>query len=319
MVEFEKASLYRLDDAKEIHLFEDACCAFGVFDGLHRGHRFLLDSAKIAAVKHNTKSLAVTFDRDPDELFKPNVIKKLLTNEERLSMLARSGLDGVVVLPFSREFAGQTPSDFLKDAFGDDIPMQLHVGTDFRFGSRASGNVSDLKNWGRAMGCHIEPHELELADGIPITATRIRGLLLEGKIEQANDLLGRYYSVSDRVVSGRGEGAGLGFKTANLFIDEQYKVLADGVYGAFATVQNERFLAAVSVGVSPVFAEDTTANCEVHVLDFEGDIYDQQIKVEFVKHIRPLIKFESIEALVTEVEANIAQIRSNLAMHALGK
>lgn len=312
MPDFEKMPVYQLEQARDLHLFEDACCAFGVFDGMHRGHRFLLDSAKIAAVRHNTESIVITFDQDPDELFRPDSLKKLLTNEDRVSRLAHSGLDKVVLLPFSREFAGQQPADFLLNTFGEDIPMQMHVGIDIHFGSRASGSVLDLQNWGRERGCSIEAHELELSGGAPITATRIRGLLQDGQIEQANDLLGYHYALSGFVQPGRGEGADLGFRTANLTIAEQLTVLGDGVYGAYVVVQGKRYKAAVSVGVSPVFADKTTSNCEVHILGFEGDLYEQQLKVEFVRFIRPLIKFESAEHLSAEVKANIAQIHNEL-------
>ena len=158
----------------------------------------------------------------------------------------------------------------------------------------------------------VVAHELLMKDGAPVTSTRIRGLLAEGKIEQANALLGHLYSVVGTVQAGRGEGADMGFATANLHVPSARRVLAEGVYAAYAVVDGVRYKAAVSVGVSPTFADRASANMEVHVLDFSGDLYDKPIEVLFANWLRPMISFSSTEELISTVMGNIQWVRDNL-------
>ena len=298
------------DENFDYALFSGASCAFGVFDGLHRGHRFLLDSA--ISTKGNGRSIAMTFDIDPDEVFHPDRLKKLMRNADRLDALAKSGVDDVVVLPFTREFFSLDPEEFLAVTFPEGAPAHLHVGEDFRFGAKAAGTVQTLRAWGEQVGCEISAHELVSADGTPITATRIRKLLLNCELKEANRLLGRPYSLRETVQRGRGEGADFGFATANLAVKPHDRVLGEGVYAAYATIDEARYKAAVSVGVSPTFEATSTANMEVHVLDYEGDLVGEQILVEFIEHLRPMIKFETTEELIATVTSNIQWVRDNL-------
>lgn len=169
-------------------IFEGASCAFGVFDGLHKGHRFLIDQA--IATADQGKSLVLTFDIDPDEVFHPQRLHKLMTNEERLCALEESGVQSVVVLPFIPSLYTLAAPDFLASTFGGHAPAHLHVGDDFRFGAKAAGTVDDLIAWGDVVGTTIHSHELVSTDGIPITATRIRELLESGNQSEARKLLG---------------------------------------------------------------------------------------------------------------------------------
>ena len=150
------------------------------------------------------------------------------------------------------------------------------------------------------------------ADGKPITATRIRTLLGECKIREANRLLGRPYFLRETVHAGRGEGADMGFRTANFIVAEHDMTLGEGVYAAYATVNGTKCKAAVSVGVSPTFEERTVANVEVHILDFEGDLVGKAIKVEFIEFLRPMIKFDNVDDLIAAVKDNISWVRRNL-------
>ncbi len=306
------AEIFRVDAAFDRGFFEGTSCAFGVFDGVHAGHRFLLEQARTTAQESGGKSVALTFDIDPDEVFHAQRLKKLMTNEERLSMLAETGVDVVAVLPFTREFSALEPDAFLEATFDGTTPSFLHVGYDFKFGARAVGDVRDLEGWGERLGTTVVAHDLKSEDGAPITATRIRLLLAEGDIEEANRLLTHPYFVTGTVMPGRGEGADLGFRTANLVVPEQMRPLGDGVYAAWADVDGKRFKAAVSVGVSPTFADRSTATCEVHLLDFEGDLYGAAIKVEFLHWLRPMMEFSSVDELVSTVKGNIAWVRENL-------
>ena len=305
------AQICSAGEAVELGLIDGSACSFGVFDGVHRGHRYIIDFARRAAGERGCKSIVLTFDIDPDEMFRADSLKKLMSNEDRIAELAKLDVDAVVVLPFSREFAAQDPQAFLETTFAGNVPSSLHVGHDFRFGSKASGNVAVLAEWGSARGMEVFGHDLLIADGAPVTATRIRGLLGEGKVEEACLLLGHPYAVYGNVEAGRGEGRDFGFKTANIHVPDMMKVLGDGVYAAYATVDGMRYKAAVSVGVAPTF-ENAKANTEAHILDFDGDIYGTTIKLEFTNWLRPMMTFPSIDELIKTVMGNIDWVRQNL-------
>ena len=303
--------IYSIDEAFEKRVLVGASCAFGVFDGVHKGHQFLIDSACEMTRENGGASVALTFDIDPDEVFRPDKLKKLMTNEERIQALSRTCADYVVVLPFTREFASQLPMDFLATTFGEEIIYSLHVGNDFRFGCKAQGTVADLKAWGDGLGVRICDHDLKSKYGSPITATRIRGLLSCGDCEVATKLLGHPYTFTGKVLEGRHEGADMGFATANLELPAMLQVLGEGVYAAYGYVDGRKYKVAMSIGVAPTF-EDATATCEAHILDFEGDIYGDTITIEPVHYLRPMIKFESTDELIATVMDNIAWTRENL-------
>ncbi len=306
------SAIYRMDAGFDGALFEGSSCAFGVFDGLHRGHRYLLAAAQGTACDTGGTSIALTFDRDPDEVFRPGELKKLLSNEDRIELLASSGVDAVCVLPFTRELASEEPLEFLESTFGAGNPAHLHVGVDFRFGARARGHIEDLRSWAGGVGACVHAHHLVSADGSPVSATRIRSLLAQARIEEANELLGRPYVLHGVVRHGREDGRAFGFRTANLEIPVQLQVAAEGVYGGYARIGEERFRAAIAVGKSPMFEEETTATCEVNILDFDRDIYDENLWVELHHHLRPLEKFGSVEDLVAAVQADRVWVSENL-------
>ncbi len=305
------AKVYKVDESFDHALFIGASCAFGVFDGVHRGHKYLIEQAIRMASESGGKSIALTFDIDPDERFHADRLKKLMSNEQRVKALCDTGVDFVVVLPFTPAFSAQAPMDFMDATFGGCAPYAMHVGTDFRFGAKAVGTVTELHEWGDARGTRICSHDLESFDGRPITATRIRLLLADGKIAAARELLGHPYTFEGQVVPGRGEGCDMGFATANLRLPSMMQVLGEAVYAAYVSVDGVRYKAAMSVGVAPTFAE-ATATCEVHILDFDGEIYGDSITVEPIEFLRPMIKFETVEELIDTVKGNINWVRENL-------
>lgn len=302
----------------DARLFEGASVAFGVFDGLHRGHRYLLDQALATAQGEAgyegmlPRALALTFSVDPDEVLQPHRTCKLMSNDERIAALADCGVDDVVVLPFTREFANLEPCEFLDRIFGHSTPRHLHVGDDFRFGAHAAGSGETLRRWGAPRGMQVHEHRLVEELQQPITATRIRATLAQGNVREAADLLGHPYGLCEDVVRGRGDGADFGFATANLHISPERMVLGDGVYGGYAYVDGKRYKAAISVGISPTFADEATANVEAHLLDFTGDLTARELRLEFVERLRPMIKFDSTDALIAQVKSDIAWIRANL-------
>ena len=297
-----------LDIASVGAFFAGSSCVFGVFDGFHVGHQLMVKEA-LATRTPGGRAIAITFDVDPDEVFAPARLKKLTTNEERLRLLAASGVDAVAVLPFSREFAALTPVDFLDAVFGGGAPAFLHVGADFGFGRRGSGHVADLVAWGEPRGMNVVGHELFSFDGEPISATRIRNLLSKGHVARACALLGRMYALEGQVVHGRGSGTAFGIPTANLDIPQQLICVGDGVYGCRCIVGGRAYNAAVCVGIPPTFEGKAKQKVEVHLIDFAGDLYGEPLRVEFVQFIRMNRVFASTDELIATLRRNIAAIR----------
>ncbi|MBR2790395.1 MAG: riboflavin biosynthesis protein RibF [Eggerthellaceae bacterium] len=303
------AEIVTLDTARVGDFFAGTSCVFGVFDGFHVGHRLMVAEA-LATKPEGGRAVAITFDIDPDEVFAPTRLKKLLSNEERLAALAASGVDAVAVLPFSREFAAQTPEAFLESVFGEGTPAFVHVGADFAFGRFGAGHVEDLRAWGEPRGMTVVGHELFSMDGAPITATRIRNLLAKGCVAEANRLLGRPYALMGRVVHGRGSGTGFGIPTANLDVSQHCICVADGVYGCRTEIDGVTYNAAVCIGIPPTFEGRAKQQVEVHIIDFAGDLYGRELRIAFVQFIRPNRVFSGVEELVATLQDNIATIRA---------
>jgi len=180
----------KLDSRDSFKVLRGAACAFGVFDGFHLGHRFIIDKAIQAARETDAKSVVLTFDIDPDELFAADRLQKLMDNDTRIHALSKSGVDCVAVFNFTREFAALEPEAFLEHSFDLERPASIHVGSDFRFGCRAKGDIEVMKSWGQRRGIDVIGYDLFEIGGMPVTSTRIRKLRELGDYASARDLLG---------------------------------------------------------------------------------------------------------------------------------
>ena len=289
--------------------FADAICAFGVFDGVHEGHRFIIRTAIDQAREAGVRSVIITFDKDPTELFS-DAHDKLMGNEERLDALASLGADEVAVIAFDHVEASLPAEAFLGDTFGAGAPRAVVVGEGFRFGQGATGAIEDLARWGSRHGMAAWELALLELDGAPVTSTRIRACLRQGQVEEAARLLGRPYGLAGTVVSGRQAGREMGICTANLSVAADRMVPADGVYAAFARIGDGIHRAAVSIGVPVTFDGVTESTIEAHILDFDRDIYGEELGLSFVEHLRPMIRFDSTEDLVAQIERDIERASS---------
>jgi len=290
-------------------------CAMGVFDGVHEGHQYLIKHTLVDSCEHGVSAWIVTFDRDPEEVLNPGKpCHKLLSNEDRLQMLACTGVDGVMVLPFNNDLSVLDPEAFC-DTFLSPIAAvrSIHVGVGFRYGAMARGTTDTLDTWMRAQGGTLTAHELYDEGGSPVSATRIRGLLTNSEVEQATRLLTRPFYLRGSVVEGRGMGRRLGIPTANLKPEYPAVTLGDGVYGGYALVADRRYQAAISIGAASTFGiEESTI--EPHLLDFDGDIYGQEVVISFHAYLRPMTTYDSPEELKKAINANISWIRENLPL-----
>lgn len=185
------ARISSLPDSETQADLAGAVCAIGVFDGVHLGHRLVIGKAADEARARGAEAVVITFDIDPDELFAPDSLRKLQANDERIAMLASLPVDAVMVIPFDEDVASIEARRFLDELFGANVPGKVYVGSDFRFGAKAQGDVALLASWGLAHGMEVEAVELLEVDGAPVKSTRIRKLLDEGCEGEANRLLGR--------------------------------------------------------------------------------------------------------------------------------
>lgn len=291
----------------------DAVCAIGAFDGVHQGHHFLIQEAVSEARARGIASIVVTFDVDPDELFLPqDELRKILSNTDRHRWLSTVGADYVLVVPFGKELSTLAPQMFLDSICSSAFtPLGIHVGSDFRFGFKAAGGVAEMVAWGETNNCAIHPHVLLCEEGIPVTATRIRGLIEAGAVADAALLLTRPHYIRARVIRGRGAGSDLGFPTANLAVEYPYVRAADGVYAGYVYVDDTAYPAAISIGVPSTFA-GTPHSIEVHILGFDGDIYGKEVKLSLLEYLREMRTFGSAGELTATVNENIDWVRTNL-------
>jgi riboflavin kinase / FMN adenylyltransferase len=300
-----------------------AVVTIGAYDGVHLGHQAVLRLVRELADARGFEAALVTFDRHPAEVVRPESAPRLLTTlEQRLELLDATGdLDLCWVLTFDEARSKEAAEDFVREVLVDGIGARLVVvGADFHFGHRRGGNVPLLERMGAELGFEVLGLGLVAVEGdptaVPYSSTRIRELLAKGDVAEAARLLGRPHEVRGLVERGdqRG-GEHLGVPTANLTVPERICLPADGVYaGTFVADDGVERPAAISVGTRPTFYEDGDVLVEAYVLDFEGDLYDQAVKVRFREWIRGQVRFDSVEALVEEMNADVDAARRILAV-----
>ena len=292
-----------------LRILEGSVCAIGVFDGMHAGHRMLIEEALQDSRREGRRCVVLTFDRDPDDFFEKPDHMKLMDDTQRISSLADTGADAVISLVFDSTLAGMEPSAFMDEIFLPYTPSRIYVGEDFRFGFRAQGTAEDLRRWGGKHGMDVVAIPLLSDCGEAVTSSRIRRLLLGGDVTEANRLLGRPYAIHGDVVHGAGKGADMGFQTANLKISPERAVLSEGVYAAVARIGESVYPAAMSCGVSPTFEGERDANIEAHIIGFEGDLYGRGIELDVLERLRPMMKFDDIDVLIDTVKGDIDKSR----------
>ena len=288
---------------------EKTIYALGFFDGVHMGHRALLKECRRLADETGSKAAAVTFSSHPDTLVSGKTPKLINTIEDRVRLLKDAGMDDVVVLPFDKKMQSSPWQEFLtllREHYG---AAGLVCGHDFRFGNRGIGNAELLRNYcdDAGMPCTVVPEQK--LDGVTVSSTHIRGLLEAGQLEDAAMFLGHPHMLSGTVVSGRQLGRTLGIPTANLSIPEEVVELPFGVYACKATVNGGTYLAVTNIGNRPTVGGHRIT-VEPWLLDFEGDLYGQELTLRFYRFLRPEQKFPSLDALKAEIMKNAAECRN---------
>jgi riboflavin kinase/FMN adenylyltransferase len=294
--------------SQDISNFGAAAVAIGVFDGVHLGHQALLRDTIADAATRGVRAIAVTFDRDPDQVVSPTTAApQLLTLADKLEFMAETGIEIILVVPFTPALALVEPESFVNSVLLSAMrPVAVHVGRDFRFGARASGDVDTLTQVGRAHAFEVRAHDLVEMHGEPITSTRIRALVAAGDVVGAAHLLGHEPRVTGSIHHGRGGGAGLGFPTAN-FTPVPFAALpADGVYAGRAILDDGvKWATAISVGTPPMFPE-ARDYLEAHLIEFQGDLYGQTIALEFFERLRDQQTYGSLDELTAAIADDVA-------------
>ena len=302
---------------------DGAVVTIGAYDGVHLGHQAVLRLVRELADARGFEAALVTFDRHPAEVVRPESAPRLLTTlEQRLELLDATGdLDLCWVLTFDEARSKEAAEDFVREVLVDGIGARLVVvGADFHFGHRRGGNVPLLERMGAELGFEVLGLGLVAVEGdptaVPYSSTRIRELLAKGDVAEAARLLGRPHEVRGVVERGDQRGAEhLGMPTANLTVPERICLPADGVYaGTFVAEDEVERPAAISVGTRPTFYEDGDVLVEAYVLDFGGDLYGQRVKVRFREWVRGQERFDSTEALVEQMNADVEATRRILAV-----
>lgn len=301
-----------------------AVLTVGTFDGVHRGHWELLQRVVQRAREKDKPSVLVTFDPHPLRIVRPDAAPPLLTTPvEKMEILAESGLNYAVFLRFDRTLASYEPDRFIEEILVGRFGLShLVIGYDHGFGKGRKGDVSTLRAAGERFGFDVEVVGPVEAGSAPISSTRIRRAVAEGDVLAAAEGLGRPYSIRGTVVRGDGRGRELGFPTANQYFSDDVALPADGVYAGWFTVLGEdpidgdmepgvAYPAAISVGKNPTFG-DKERSVESFILDRDADLYGRVAEVSFVDHVRDMVKFDSVEALLEAIRADVARVREIL-------
>jgi riboflavin kinase/FMN adenylyltransferase len=294
--------------------FEAVTVAIGMFDGLHVGHQSLIRAAVENARSNGRPAVVFTFDRHPAELIAPDRVPGYLsTPRQRDALLQDLGVDDVVVARFDERFRTLSPEAFLHFVlYGVIGAKDVFVGEDFHFGRNQSGDVSFLRESQGRYGFTLHVHPPVVVNSERASSTRIRALLREGDLDGATEMLGHRYVLSGCVAHGQKLGRKLGFPTANLALTRAQVIPADGIYAVCGTVLGERHMGACSIGMRPTVG-GTERTVETYLLDFDGDLYDREMDIEFVSRLRDELKFESLDALVEQMGYDVRQARGILA------
>ena len=276
----------------------------GTFDGVHIGHQKIIKRLIQVGKDKGLKSIVLTFFPHPRMVLQKNSkIKLLNTIKEREAILSSLGLDQMVTKTFTKEFANLSARDFVKTVLVDALNAKyIIIGYDHQFGKNRSANINDLKAFGNEFGFEVEEISAQDVKEVSVSSTKIRAALQEGDIATANAFLGYPYFITGKVIKGKGLGKQIGFPTANIEIEEDYKLIPkDGVYVIKALVKNKTVFGMMNIGTNPT-VDGSHRTIEVNLFDFDADIYDEIIKVEFLERIRDEYKFDSLELLQAQLK-----------------
>ena len=292
---------------EEVPAFINPAITLGTFDGVHLGHRIIIDQLKKAAEANKGESVALTFWPHPRMVLYPDdeSLKLLNTIDEKIDLLAQTGLDHLIIMPFTLALSRMAYFEFVRDILVGMLHVsQLVVGHDHHFGKNREGNYELLQECASLYNFGLEQVQVLELDDVAISSSKIRAALQAGDIEKANKFLGYTYAVEGSVVHGEKRGRELGYPTANILVEEKYKLIpADGIYAVEAVVDGKTHRGMASIGYNPTF-NGQKKTVEVNIFDFDADIYNQKLILKFWHFLRKEVRFVNSTELVTQIDSD---------------
>ncbi|MBD1392754.1 bifunctional riboflavin kinase/FAD synthetase [Mucilaginibacter glaciei] len=303
-----------IDDFKAV---ANAVVTIGTFDGVHIGHRKIIARLKELAAASGGETVILTFFPHPRMILHPEdeEIKLITTMAEKARLLEQMGVDHLIITPFSRDFSNQSAEEYIRDILVNQIgTKKIVIGYDHRFGKDRQGGLEDLLALAPEYGYKVvEIAEQDIND-VAISSTRIRKALLEGDIDIANECLGYPFFITGKVIRGDQIGRTLGYPTANLVVEERYKLIpSDGIFAVKVLVEGKEYKGMAYIGHRPTI-NGMTRNIEVNIFDFNADIYNKELRMEFLHYVRGDIKFASLDELVVQLGKDKEDVQALLIM-----
>ena len=289
----------------EVKKDKNTVITLGTFDGIHLGHRKIIDGVIRRAENLNARSFLITFDPHPRSVVsKEHAIKLLNTLQEKIDILDDLKIQNLLIINFSKEFSQLSSEEFFKNYIIDKIGLkEIVIGYDHHFGKGRGGDEHTLREMGREYDFDVTKVDAVDINSTSVSSTKIRKALAEGNIKLANSFLGRYYSFQGYVIKGDGRGRSLGFPTANIKLKDENKLLpAIGIYAVELILENEKHFGLMSIGKRPTFYNNGQLTTEIFIFDFDKDVYDKEVTVKVLERIRGEEKYSSPEALVAQMK-----------------
>ncbi len=305
----------RLIDEISDKVLQPSVATIGFFDGVHRGHRFLIEQVRAAVASRGLASSVITFPVHPRKVMQPDFHPELLTTcEEKVRLLADTGIDYCVMLDFTPDLAQLSAQQFMTVLKEKYRIQALVVGHDHRFGHNRAEGFDDYVRYGRELGMEVLLAYAYSNKEVTVSSSVIRHLLLEGNVSEAADCLGYHYFLEGTVVGGYRVGRTIGYPTANLHVDNPDKLVpADGVYAVYVYVGGQKYMGMLSIGYRPTLNNGTDRSIEVNILQFNADIYNQPMRISFVRRTRPELKFDTIEELIAQLQKDEIEVTEILS------
>lgn len=289
----------------------------GTFDGIHFGHQKIIESLKKMAKEGEGESVMLTFSPHPRLVLFPenNNLKLINTLDEKIERLEQSGIDHLIIYPFTKDFSRITALEYVRDFLVKEIKVSsLIIGYDHQFGRNREGNFEYLKDLSELYEFEVKEISAQDINDINVSSTKIRKALSEGDIQLANKYLGYSFSITGEVIEGKRIGHTIGFPTANLYVEDEQKIIPmTGAYAVRATVEGNEYNAMLNIGTNPTVNSLDNISIEVHLLDFDRNIYGKEVTLKFVRRLRPEVKFESLDQLKNQLRLDKKQAKKILS------
>ena len=298
-------------DIEKFNKVPHAVVTIGTFDGVHRGHQEILRNMVQRAKEIGGESVVVTFYPHPRQVLSSDAnIKFITTQEEKIRHLEESGIDNLIIIKFTKEFAAKSSEEFIKNYIVKNIePVVLIIGYDHHFGKGRTGDFSMLHELGNQYHFKVEKIQEQDVDNMAVSSTKIRHFLENGDIRHANMLLGYQFSYSGKVIHGQQVGHKMGYPTANIEVAEEFQLIEKpGVYATFVDFNGNSYPAMTYIGKRPTMHDNRPQSIETHMISFDADLYDKEIKIRFVDFVRDDKKFDNFEALKRQIDIDKQQI-----------